>query len=97
VPDTSSQLSDKSMQSDDAVEDEYETFDPHLFVSRQLIVRHVFFPWDPPLGGWGGSGSGKLEGGQLGKLSVVTKRGLASGRFPLARRRLLPLYRLRYR
>jgi len=53
VPDTSSQLSDKSMQSDDAVEDEYETFDPHLFVSRQLIVRRVSSAVGPPQGGGG--------------------------------------------
>ena len=41
LSDTSSQLSDKSMQSGAAVDDEYETFDLHLPVSRQLIVRRV--------------------------------------------------------
>jgi hypothetical protein len=74
VPDTSSQLSDKSMQSDDAVEDEYETFDPHLFVSRQLIVRRVSSAVGPPRGE-GGWGSGNLRGGQPDFFLVLTRGG----------------------
>lgn len=51
------------MQSDTAVDGEYETFDLHLPVSRQLIVRRVSFPVGPPRG-VGGFGSVKLGGGQ---------------------------------
>ena len=54
LSDTSSQLSDKSMQSGAAVDDEYETFDLHLPVSRQLIVRRVSSSVGPPQGGGGG-------------------------------------------
>jgi len=53
LSDTSSQLSDKSMQSGAAVDDEYETFDLHLPVSRQLIVRRVSSSVGPPRGGGG--------------------------------------------
>jgi len=62
------------MQSDAAVDGEYETFDLHLPVSRQLIVRRVSFPVGPPRG-WGGFGAGNLRGGTVGFFPLLTRGG----------------------
>jgi len=61
------------MQSDAAVDGEYETFDLHLPVSRQLIVRRVSFPVGPPRGVGGVRGSVNLSG-WLGPKSWLVNR-----------------------